>query len=92
MEWQKLLIDQWQGCDLPAIEEELSRSIVVAKRIISTRIGPEQCVELDLDSGSITIIDEAFGVEVEANGVLLLAQFISEYAPIVALYVQKVGE
>ncbi len=62
------------------------------KRTISARIGPEQRAELDLDSGALTLVESECGVQVPANGVLLLAQFISEQSVIIALHIEKGSE
>ncbi len=55
--WNKLLdgeLNQW----LPDSEESLVvGDFTVVKRTISERIGPEQCAELDLDSGAVTLVD-----------------------------------
>jgi len=62
------------------------------KNIVSECIGPDQCVEFDLDSGAVTIVDSEVGIELCANTVLRLAQAISDHAVAIALHVQKVGE
>lgn len=65
------------------------------KNIVSERIGPETCAELDLDTGELTVlqgVEDGHGATVQANGILLLVQFLSDHALVIAEHIQKVSE
>lgn len=65
------------------------------KNIVSEQIGPETCAELDLDTGELTVLqghEDGHGATVQPNGILLLAQFLSDHARVIAQHIEKVSE
>ncbi len=53
------------------------------KNIISERLGHNKSVELDLDTGALTLLDSERGVELEASEVLVLEMFLCQYGKVI---------
>lgn len=72
-----------------------TRQGFVVKNTVSEQIGLDTCAELDLDTGELTVLqghEDGHGATVQPNGILLLVQFLSDHALVIAQHIQKVSE
>ncbi len=53
------------------------------KNTISEPLGPGLSVELDLDTGALTLLDSERGVELEAAEVLVLESFLCQHGKVI---------